>query len=84
LDNEFKVFKMLAEYPVQRSFPPDAKLTIKAADVLRSVRQNGNIALNLKDPAIRLCFEEGWIHSHDTDLHSKSLFCVLPSKLHEK
>jgi hypothetical protein len=75
---------MLKEYPVQRSFPLVEKITIKAADVLRKVLQDGSIPRQLEDPAIRLCYEEGWIHSETTDLDTENTVCVLPSKLHEK
>jgi hypothetical protein len=75
---------MLKEYPVQRSFPSVKKLTVEAADVLRKVLQYGNIPRQLKDPGIRLCYEEGWVHSIITDLDKEDIVCVLPSKLHEK
>jgi hypothetical protein len=84
LDNESKVFGMLREYPVQRSFPPAKKLTVKAADVLRNVLLDGSIPRDLKDEGIRLCYEEGWVHSEATDPSAEDVVCVLPSKLHEK
>ena len=84
MDDESKVFKMLKEYPVQRSFPSAKKLTVEAADVLRKVLQHGNIPHRLEDPGIRLCYEEGWVHSVTTDLDTEDVVCVLPSKLHEK
>jgi len=75
---------MLREYPVQRSFPSSQKLTVEAADVLRKVLQDGSIPRQLEDPGVRLCYEEGWIHSEITDLDTEDVVCVLPSKLHEK
>ena len=75
---------MLKEYPVQRSFPLRKKLTVEAADVLRKVLQHGSIPRQLEDPGIRLCYEEGWVHSETIDLDTEDTVCVLPSKLHEK
>ena len=75
---------MLKEYPVQRSFPSDRKLTVQAANVLREVLQHGNIPRQLEDPGIRLCYAEGWVHSETTDLDTEDVVCILPSKLHEK
>ena len=75
---------MLKEYPVQRSFPPGEKLTAEAANVLRKVLLNGSIPRNLEDKGIRLCYEEGWVHSEAIDLGANDIVCVLPSKLHEK
>jgi hypothetical protein len=75
---------MLKEYPVQRSFPLAAKLTIEAADVLRKVLQHGSVPRQLEDPGIHLCYEQGWVHSDTTDLDTEDIVCVLPSKLHEK
>lgn len=75
---------MLQESPVQRSFPLDEKLTVEAANVLREVLQHGSIPRALDNPGIRLCYEEGWVHSEATDRHAKNVVCVLPSKLHEK
>ena len=75
---------MLKEYPVQRSFPSSRKLTAEAADVLGTVLQQGSIRLQLEDPGVRLCHEEGWIHSETTDLNTEEVVYVLPSKLHEK
>jgi hypothetical protein len=83
LDDESKVFKMLQEYPVYRSFPSNEKLTIKAADVLREVLQQGSILCQLNDPGILLCYKEGWVHS-EINSHTGKLVCVFPSKLHEK
>ena len=60
------------------------KLTVEAADVLRKVLQHGSIPCQLEDPGIRLCYEEGWVHSVTTDLDTEAVACVLPSKLHEK
>jgi hypothetical protein len=84
LDDESKVFELLKEYPVQRSFPLAGKLTIEAADVLRKVLQDGSIPRQLNDPGICLCYEEGWVHSETTDLDTEDIVCILPSKLHEK
>ena len=75
---------MLKEYPVQRSFPLVKKLPVEVVDVLRKVLQHGNIPRQLEDPGIRLCYEEGWVHSETTDLDTENTVCVLPSKLHEK
>jgi len=75
---------MLQEYPVQRSFPPAAKLTFKAADVLRKVLLDGSIPRNLEDEGLCLCYEEGWVHSEARDIGAEDIVCVLPSKLHEK
>lgn len=75
---------MLDTRPVQRSFPSQRKLTVEAANVLWEVLQLGNIPRNLENPGIRLCYEEGWIHSEATDQHAANIVCVLPSKLHEK
>ena len=75
---------MLQGYPVNRSFPSAQKLTVEAADVLRKILQDGSIPRDLKDPGLRLCYEEGWIHSVTTDLDTEDVVCVLPSKLHEK
>ena len=75
---------MLKEYPVQRSFPSATKLTVEAADALREVLQYGNIPRQLTDRGIRLCYEEGWVHSVTTDLDTEDVVCVLPSNLHEK
>ena len=61
-----------------------AKLTVEAADVLRKVLQHGSIPCQLEDPGIRLCYEEGWVHSEITDLVTMYTICILPSKLHEK
>jgi hypothetical protein len=69
---------------VQRSFPSDKKLTVEAANVLREVLQHGSIRRQLNNPGIRLCYEEGWVHSEATDLLADHIVCVLPSKLHEK
>jgi len=75
---------MLQESPVQRSFPSDRKLTVEAANVLREVLQHGSIPRELDDPGIRLCYEEGWVHSEATDRFANNVVCVLPSRLHEK
>jgi hypothetical protein len=75
---------MLEAYPVQRSFPSQEKLTVEAADVLRKVLKYGSIPRQLGDPGIRLCYEEGWVHSEPTDLYAEDVVCVFPSKLHEK
>jgi hypothetical protein len=75
---------MLKGYPVQRSFPSEEKLTAKAFDMLRKVLECGSIPRRLEDPGIRLCYEEGWVHSDATDLSAQHIVCVLPSKLHEK
>ena len=61
-----------------------AKLTVEAADVLRKVLQHGSIPRQLENPGIRLCYEEGWVHSEATDLFAEDIVCILPSKLHEK
>lgn len=84
LDDESKVFQLLQNSPVQRSFPSDKKLTVEAANVLREVLQHGSIRRQLNNPGIRLCYEEGWVHSEATDLLADHIVCVLPSKLHEK
>ena len=84
MDDESKVFNMLREYPVQRSFPSAKKLTAEAANVLRKVLLDGSIPRNLEDKGIRLCYEEGWVHSEATDPNAEDIVCVLPSKLHEK
>ena len=75
---------MLESYPVERSFSSEKKLTVEAADTLRKVLQYGSIPRQLEDPGIRLCYEEGWVHSEATDLKAECIFCVMPSKLHEK
>ena len=75
---------MLQGSPVQRSFPLDGKLTVEAANVLREVLQHGSIPCDLNDLGIRLCYEEGWVHSEATDDYATNVVCVLPSKLHEK
>jgi hypothetical protein len=69
---------------MQRSFPSAKKLTVKAADVLRKVLLDGSILRNVEDEGIRLCYEEGWVHSEATDAGAEDIVCVLPSKLHEK
>ena len=60
------------------------KLTVEAADVLRKVLQYGSIRHQPEDPGIRLCYEEGWVHSETMDLDTERIAYVLPSKLHEK
>jgi hypothetical protein len=75
---------MLREYPVHRSFPSAEKLTTEAANVLRKVLQDGSIPRQLEDPGIRLCYEQGWVHSDTTNPDTEDTVCVLPSKLHEK
>ena len=75
---------MLQTSPVQRSFPSDSKLTTQAVNVLREVLQHGSIDRKLEDPGIRLCYEEGWLHSEATDRLAQHIVCVLPSKLHAK
>jgi hypothetical protein len=75
---------MLDTRSVKRSFPSQRKLTVEAANVLREVLQLGSIPRNLENPGIRLCYEEGWIHSEAMDQDAVDIVCVLPSKLHEK
>lgn len=75
---------MIQEYPVQRSFPSDPKLTVQAANVLRDVLQHGSIPRRLEDEGISLCYEQGWVHSETPDPNTENVVCVLPSKLHEK
>ena len=46
--------------------------------------QDGSNSRQLAISGIRLCFEEGWVHSVAKDPKVNLIVYVLPSKLHEK
>lgn len=85
LRNDADVFGKLDAYPVYRSFPSRDKITLEAADSLRATLLLGNIPRDLQNPGIRLCYEQGWLHSDPPDpVKPDNVVCVLPSRLHEK
>ena len=95
LDDEFTVFKMLRNTPVNRSFPTTDKLNCSndpnlsqmnmlAVKELQRVLQDGSIPFDRENPGILRCYEMGWIHSEPLDADGAEIVCVFPSKLHEK
>ena len=85
LENDADVFGKLDAYPVYNSFPWHRKIPTEAADALRMTLLLGNIPRDLQNPGIRLCYEQGWLHSDPPDPSKpEDLVCVLPSRLHEK
>jgi hypothetical protein len=86
LIDDAAVFSSLAqlEYPVYRSFPVQATLTVPAMKVLSTIRRDGSVPFKYDDDGMRLCFQKGWIHVDVEDENPSSLICFLPSRLHEK
>ena len=86
LINDTAVFSSLTreEYPVHRSFPVQAKLTIPAMKVLSTICRDGSVPFKYDDEGMRLCFKEGWVHVAAVGEIPSSQFCFLPSRLHEK
>jgi hypothetical protein len=84
LENEDKAFSFLMQTPVYRSFPQQCKLTTEAADVLREVLVNGRVNRDLNNKGIKLCYEQGWLHSEPLDYQGFKIVCVLPTQLHAK
>jgi len=85
LRNDADVFSKLDAYFVYRSFPSRDKITLEAANALRATLLLGNVPRDLQNPGIRLCYEQGWLHSDPPDpVKPDNVVCVLPSRLHEK
>ncbi|OJJ82075.1 uncharacterized protein ASPGLDRAFT_37386 [Aspergillus glaucus CBS 516.65] len=46
--------------------------------------QYGHVPRDLHNPAIKRCYEDGWIHSETAEGSDEGIICVLPSRIHEK
>ncbi|OJJ83102.1 uncharacterized protein ASPGLDRAFT_459160 [Aspergillus glaucus CBS 516.65] len=85
LENHATLFNSLNTYPIYRSFPSADRLTPQAVGVLRDTLLYKSIPCDLNQPGVRLCYEQGWLHSEPADpTKPEDLVCVLPSKLHER
>ncbi|PGG99849.1 hypothetical protein AJ79_08401 [Helicocarpus griseus UAMH5409] len=84
LEDDVKVFHFLATRAVSRSFPRKDILTIEAAQTLRRTLIERSIPFDKDDPGLDLCLQMGWLHSGAKDLTAADVFCVFPSRVHEK
>jgi hypothetical protein len=84
LNDEDESFRFLLQTGVQRSFVNRNNLTPETASVLRKVLLNGSIRRDLNELGIRVCYENGWLHSEPLDAAATEIVCVFPTRLHEK
>lgn len=85
--DESRVFRDLRRTAVFASFPLPHLLTASAVKVLRRVLEDGSVPFNLQDDGIRLCYENGWLHSDLTRTSTSEdpkMICFLPTRLHMK
>ncbi|KAJ5899941.1 hypothetical protein N7495_004685 [Penicillium taxi] len=75
-DDENKAWRFLEETVVQRSFPSMLEMPPDAASTLRRVLAEGNIPRDLNDKGIKLCYEQGWLHSEALDRPGSDIVCV--------
>ena len=85
-DRKSEAFGYLLYSPAFRSFPSRRcqRLSSLAVRALRRALAEGNIPRDLSDEGIRICYEEGWLHSEALDHEATEVVCFLPTKLHAK
>ena len=84
LNNEEQAFRYFAQTGLQRSFVDLGRLTPAAKNVLREVLVMRPVLQDLENEGIRLCYENGWLHSEPLNFMTTRVLCVFPSRLHAK
>lgn len=84
LNDEEESFRYFAQTGFQRSFVDLRRLTPAAGNVLREVLVIQRIPRDLDNEGIRLCYENGWLHSEPLDFRADQIVCVFPTRLHAK
>ncbi|RAH87698.1 hypothetical protein BO86DRAFT_300133, partial [Aspergillus japonicus CBS 114.51] len=86
LKDKGQFFRSLMQYAAGRSFPDhhDSTFTSKVVDVLGQILAKGSIRFDIKDVAMRTCYERGWAHrSSGLEWDEDENVLVLPSHVHE-
>lgn len=84
-NHEYDTFTALQR---SRSFPAGLQFTVKMANLLSRIAEEGSIQWDVNDKVLRECYMNGWVHRMHVPLRRQNgkgeEVAILPSRLHEK